>query len=209
MPRRRVQVVWLCALLGALVAGGDRLPLRGGEPRSAAGHPVDGSRAGTGRDESASAEQLLDRILAVVEGRVILLSDVRLFLDAGLVAVPPAADPVSGVLGRLIERRLILEEAARYVLEDPAPGDVAAGVRRIEQRVGGPGALDALLAAAGFSPRDLEQVVRDGLRIERYLARRFPRPTPPSAAGAAARQALIDDWLAALRARGRVIRVGP
>lgn len=190
MPRRRGRVVRLCVLLGALVAGGDRHAVLGGNPQ-------------------AAAEQLLDRILAVVEGQVILLSDVRLFLDAGLVEASAAADPVSGALGRLIERRLILEEAARYVLDDPAPGEVAAGVRRIERHVGGPDALDAVLTAAGHSPQDLEQVVRDGLRIERYLARRFPPPTPPSAAGAAARQALIDDWLAGLVARGRVIRVGP
>lgn len=190
MPRRRGRVVRFCALLGALAAAGDRYPAQGGEPQ-------------------AAAEQLLDRILAVVEGQVILLSDVRLFLDAGLAEASAAVDPVSGALGRLIERRLILEEAARYVLDDPAPGEVAAGVRQIEQHVGGPDALEAVLAAAGHSPQDLEQVVRDGLRIERYLTRRFPPPTPPSAAGAAARQALIDDWLAGLRARGRVIRVGP
>lgn len=206
MSRRRGRVVRLCVLLGTLVADGDWHPVLGGNPQAAGEQPFE---AGIGRGEPAAAEQLLDRILAVVEGQVILLSDVRLFLDAGLAEAPAAADPVSGALGRLIERRLILEEAARYVLDDPAPGEVAAGVRRIERHVGGPDALDALLTATGHSPQDLEQVVRDGLRIERYLARRFPPPTPPSAAGTAARQALIDDWLAGLQARGRVIRVGP
>ena len=181
MPRRRGPVVWLCALVAALAASGDWRPVRGAQPPQA-------------------PEQLLDRILAVVEGQVILLSDVRLFLDTGLVEGSAAADPVPRALGRLIERRLILEEAARYVLEDPDPGEVDAGVRRIERQVGGPHALDAVLAAAGHSPRDLEQIVQDDLRIERYLTRRFPPPAP---------QALIDDWLAGLQARGAVIRVMP
>ena len=190
MPTWRGPVVWLCALLGALAASGDWRPARGAEPAPA-------------------LAQLLDRILAVVEGQVILLSDVRLFLDAGLVEASAAADPVPWALGRLIERRLLLEEAARYVLEDPAPGEVDARMAQIVEHVGGRPALDAVLAAAGYAAEDLEQVVQDDLRIERYLTRRFPPPARSSAEDAAARQAMIDDWLAGLQARGAVIRVTP
>ena len=190
MPRRRGRVVWLCALLGALAASGDWRTARGAAPPPAAG-------------------QLLDRILAVVEGQVILLSDVRLFLDTGLVEASAAADPIPRALGRLIERRLLLEEAARYVLEDPPPAEVDARMAQIVEHVGGRPALEAVLTAAGYAPRDLEQVLRDDLRIERYLTRRFPPPAPSSAELAAGRQAVIDDWLAGLRARGAVIRVMP
>ncbi len=189
-PRRRGRVVWLCAVAGALAAGGGWRPAPGVRPPPA-------------------AEQLLDRVLAVVGGQVILLSDVRLFLETGLVEPPGAADPVPPALERLIERRLILDEAARYVVEDPPPGEVDAGLARIERHVGGSGALDAALAATGYARRDLEQVVRDDLRIERYLARRFPPSARPSGASAAARRALIDDWLASLPARAAVIRVAP
>ena len=174
-PRVAPRLVWLCALVGALAASGGSRP--------------------------AAAQQLLDRILAVVQGQVILLSDVRLFLDAGLVEPSSAVDPVPPALERLIERRLILEEAARYVVEEPAPGEVDARMRGVVQRVGGRPALEAALAAAGYTTPALEQVVQEDLRIERYLARRFP--------AAAARQALIDDWLASLLARGAVIRVAP
>lgn len=179
VPRRRV--LWLCAVAGILAGGG--------RPAPGAGQPP-------------GAGQLLDRVLAVVGGQVILLSDVRLFLETGLVEEPSeAADPVPPTLDRLIERRLILDEAARYVVDDPASSEVDARLRRIERHVGGSGALDAVLAAAGYGRRDLEQVVGDDLRIERYLARRFP--------SAAARRALIDDWLASLSARAAVIRVAP
>ena len=188
VPRRRGRVVWLCAVAGALTAGGDWPPAKGvGQP--------------------PGAEQLLDRVLAVVGGQVILLSDVRLFLETGLVEASGAADPIPAALERLIERRLILDEAARFVVEDPLPGEVDARMRRIERQVGGAGALDAALAATGYTTRDLEQVVQDDLRIERYLALRFPPPAQPS--DVSTRQALIDDWLVSLPARAAVIRVAP
>ncbi len=191
VPKRRGRVVGLCVLVAALAAGGDRRPATG------AGQ----SPPGVG--------QLLDRVLAVVGGQVILLSDVRLFLETGLVEPSGAADPVPPALERLIERRLILDEAARYVVEDPLQDEVDLRVGQIERRLGGPLGLAAALAATGYAPPDFEQVVRDDLRIERYLARRFPPPTQPSAADTAARQALIDDWLASLPARAAVIRVTP
>ena len=185
VPKRRARVVGLCVLVAALAAGGDRRPAMG------AGQPPPGG------------EQLLDRVLAVVGGQVILLSDVRLFLETGLVEPSGAADPVPPALERLIERRLILDEAARYVVEDPLQDEVDARVGQIERRLGGPRGLDAALAATGYAPRDFEQVVRDDLRIERYLALRFPLPAT------ATRQALIDDWLTSLPARAAVIRVTP
>ena len=187
---RRGRVVRLCAVAGVLAAGG-------GQPPS------------PGAAQPPAAERLLDRVLAVVGGQVILLSDVRLFLETGLVEPSEAADPIPPALDRLIERRLILDEAARYVVEDPDSGEVDARLTRIERHVGGSGALDAVLEATGHARRDFEQVVRDDLRIERYLARRFPPPARPSEASASARRVLIDDWLASLPARAAVIRVVP
>ena len=191
MPKRPGRVVWSCVLAAALAAGGDRRPAMGAEQS-----PPD-------------VGQLLDRVLAVVGGQVILLSDVNVFLETGLVEPSGAADPVPPALERLIERRLILDEAARYVVEDPPPGEVAARLGRIERRVGGASALDATLEVHGYARRDLEQVVQDDLRIERYLALRIPLPAQPDRASAAARQALIDDWLSSLPARAAVIRVTP
>ena len=190
VPRRRGRVVWLCVVAGVLAAGG-------------------GWRAAPGIGQPPGAGRLLDRVLAVVGGQVILLSDVRLFLETGLVDPSASADPIPPALDRLIERRLILDEAARYVVEDPVSDEVDARLRRIERQVGGAGALDAALAATGYARRDLEQVVRDDLRIERYLARRFPPPARPTETSASARRAMIDDWLASLPARAAVIRVAP
>ena len=139
MPKRRGSVVGLCVLVAALAARWRRRPTMG------AGQSPPG------------AGQLLDRVLAVVGGQVILLSDVRLFLETGLVEPSGAADPVPPALERLIERRLILDEAARYVVEEPLQGEVDARLGQIERRLDGPRGLAAALRRRDTRRRDFEQ----------------------------------------------------
>ena len=127
------------------------------------------------------AQDLIDRVLAVVEGQVIMLSDVRAFLDLRLLEPLDATDPTPSVLTALIERQLILEEVARYVVEQPPPAEVEARLADLVARVGGPEAFEQRLPALGFTVDDLEQVLRDDLRIERYLTRRFPSARYPTA----------------------------
>ncbi len=123
---------------------------------------------------------LIDRVLAVVEGQVIMLSDVRAFLDLRLIEPPDATDPTQAVLTVLIERQLMLEEVARYMVAEPPPVEVDARLAELVARVGGPEAFEALLAIVGFAVDDLRHVLRDDLRIERYLAGRFPSARPPT-----------------------------
>ena len=124
------------------------------------------------------AQELIDSVLAVVEAQVILLSDVRLFLDLRLIEPPDADDPTGPVLTALIERQLMLEEVVRYVIEEPLPHEVDARLSQIVARVGGPEAFQELLPTVGFTVDDLRQVLRNDLRIERYLVQRFGSPQP-------------------------------
>ena len=77
---------------------------------------------------AAIGADVIDRVLATVEGRVITLSDVRIVKTLGLVAVPAGADADTTILKALIDRLLVLEEVERYA--PPEPEDAA-----IEQRV--------------------------------------------------------------------------
>ena len=56
---------------------------------------------------------LLDRVLAVAARQVVMLSDVRAFLELGLVELPALGDPVAYTLTTLIERQLVLDEVGR------------------------------------------------------------------------------------------------
>ena len=149
--RRLVRLALLCAVMGAAL----------------------GSR------QTPGPGALIDRVLAVVEGQVIMLSDVRAFLDLRLIAPPDATDHAP-VLTALIERQLILDEAARYLVEAPPSDEVDARLADVVGRVGGAKVFGERLLGVGFTVDDLRQVLRDDLRIERYLARRFVSARQPT-----------------------------
>ena len=128
----------------------------------------------------------IDRVLAMVEGQVILLSDVRAVLELRLIEPPDAADAAPWVLTALIERQLILEEAARYGVEAPPADEVDARLAEVVGRVGGIEPFQGRLAIVGFTLDDLRQVLQDDLRIERYLARRFVSARQPTESEVAA-----------------------
>ena len=136
---------------------------------------------GAGRAAAGQAETL-DRILAVVAGHVILQSDVRAFVELGLVGANNGAGAAAGddVLTYLIERRLVLDEVERYVAADPPPDDVERRMTALAERYATEAEFEAALARAGFSADDLRQVLRDDMRREAYVENRFgavPAPT--------------------------------
>ena len=123
---------------------------------------------------------LVDRVLAVVAPKVIMLSDVRAFLELGLVDLPASADPVPETLTALIERQLVVNEVSANVIEEPSTQEVEGQMAVVAERLGGLDALRAVLPTVGFTADDLKQLLREDLRVERYLARRFPGARQPT-----------------------------
>ena len=126
--------------------------------------------------QSAPAPQegrVIDRILAIVSGRLILQSDVAAALRLGLVPVPKEGDRIQGALDRLIERRLMLIEVDRYGPPEPTGVQIDAAVSEIDKRIGSGERLDAILRETGFTLDQLRLYVRDNLRINTYLQQRF------------------------------------
>lgn len=125
------------------------------------------------------AAQTLDRILAVVAGHVITASDVRAFLELGLAEVHGGrADTERRVLDHLIDRRLVLDEADRLLVEDPPPARIEAALDEVAARFPDRGAFEDLLARTGLSLDDLRRILRDEARRESYLRDRFGAPEP-------------------------------
>jgi hypothetical protein len=120
--------------------------------------------------------QIIDRILAVVDGAIIMQSDVMIATRLGLVPGAGASDPTAAVLERLIERQLILSEVDRYAPADPAEADVERNVADIRLRAGAQ--FDSILLAGGIGLDQLRRHVRDDLRIESYLQQRFGAVQP-------------------------------
>lgn len=148
---------------------------------------------------TVAGAEVIDRIMAVVSGQPIMLSDVNAALDFHLVNVPAgASDPVGAVLERLIDRALMLGEVERYQPPEPAAGAVSARMADVERQVGSEAALERSLAATGQTREQLRRYLRDDLRIAAYLDQRFGYTDP------ARRDQAIADWVQSLRKRSEV-----
>jgi hypothetical protein len=147
---------------------------------------------------SPSAETI-DRVLAVVAGQLITLSDVTAARELGVQAPAPAADPIRGMLSALIDRALVLSEVERYAPADPPPDAIDREIEVIRGRFPSVQSFDEALARAGLDDRHLREMVRQDLRIRGYLNQRFVATDPER------RQTLISDWVAGLRRRADVI----
>lgn len=142
----------------------------------------------------------LDRLVAVVNGQPITLSDLRAVRGMELVPDARTLDHAA-LVDRLIERELMRAEVDRFSIAPPDAEQLDARLARIAQRLGSgnggklPGdALEAL----GLSPGRLRAWVEDDLRIERYLRQRFDAAAQPS----------DEEALAFFRSREREFMVG-
>jgi hypothetical protein len=142
--------------------------------------------------------ETIDRVLAVVAGQVILLSDVTAARDLGLQTTDGAADPVRAVLTKLIERELVLAEVDRYAPPEPDAAAVDRGVEALRARFASRDAFTAALGKSGIDENHVRETVRQDLRVAAYLEQRF-------ATAGDRRAQLVADWMAGLRRRGDVI----
>jgi len=115
--------------------------------------------------------EIIDRILAVVNGALIMQSDVKIAVRLGLAPQSTAPDAVAVPLDALIERRLVLEEVDRYAPPEPAETDIDRRLAEVWNRAGS--AFDSILRDSGISVEQLRRQMRDDLRIDAYLVQRF------------------------------------
>ena len=143
---------------------------------------------------------VIDRIMAVVSGQPITLSDVNAALLFRLVDVSPGtADPTGYTLDRLIERTLLLSEVERFQPPEPDPIEITIRTDEIERRFGSAAAFDKALAVTGMTREQLRRYLRDDLRITTYLNQRFGASVDP-----VERRTAITTWLGELRKRADV-----
>jgi len=144
--------------------------------------------------------ETLDRVLAVAAGQVILLSDVTAARDLGLQTATGAADPIRALLGKLVDRELVLAEVERYAPPEPDAAAVDRALQRLRDRFPSEQAFQAVLNRSGIDDKHVREMVRQDLRVAAYLDQRF-------ASAGDRRTQLVDDWIAGLRRRGDVIYV--
>jgi hypothetical protein len=142
--------------------------------------------------------EVIDRVLAVVGGALITLSDVNAASELGLVTAGNAADPVRSVLAQLIDRELQLAEVDRYAPPEPSTAAIDGAVQAIAERFPSAQAFDDVLSRSGINIGNLRERVREDLRIRNYLDQRFSASSPR-------REQAIEDWVVGLRRRADII----
>ena len=128
----------------------------------------------------ASAQELIERTLALVGGQPITLSDARAATALGLVPASQASSDIAVMTGVLVDRELILREVQRYAPPAPAESSVDARVEEMRKRFGDAAAFARALDAQGFTEVRLRAWIRDDLRAEAYLAQRFASASTPT-----------------------------
>ena len=153
-----------------------------------------GSQRGTGRRAGAAAialavlaaaaiplgAQIVDRVVAIVSGTVILLSDARAALELGLVDPGGARDPIEAAMRWLIDRQLVLDEAARGDRVEVDPAALGQALDGVRQRFASDAEYRRALAGLGLDERGLQRLVRDTLTARLYVERRFDTVLPPT-----------------------------
>lgn len=131
-----------------------------------------------GGSRAIAASEIIDRVLAVVAGNLIMLSDVTAALEFGLAAHGAAPDPVRDTLSRLIDRAIILAEVERYAPPEPDADAVDRELQAVRSGFASPQAFDQTLARVGVNERHLRETLRQNLRIRAYLDQRFTVAPP-------------------------------
>jgi hypothetical protein len=178
------------------------------------------------------AAQVVDRVLVVVDGRLVTLSDVRVSTTVGLVE----AAGVEQATELWVERLLVLQEVDRFAPPEPSAAAIEARVAELSARHP---MTPETLARLGVDQDWVRRWVRDDLRIQSYTEQRFSgslepsgeeienyfrqhpaefvrdgQPLPEAEAQALARErlmtsrrrALVGDWLDGLKRRASVTR---
>ncbi len=115
----------------------------------------------------------VDRVVAIVSGTIVTMTDALAALDFGFLDAADADDPVAAAVEWLVDRQLVLDEAARYGTPDPEPARVSEVVSGIRARFAGPELFSARLSQLGLSEDDLRLLVRQNLLARSYVERRF------------------------------------
>jgi hypothetical protein len=119
------------------------------------------------------AQTLLDRVVARVNGTVILLSDVRAAVLFGLVDGPAESEDA---VEQMVQRALLVEEVNRFPPPEPAAEMIDSELARLRARAGVP--PDDVERATGLTAQNVRLLARDRLRIQAYIDQRFGLTVP-------------------------------
>lgn len=120
----------------------------------------------------ASAQEVVDRIVAKLDTDIILLSDVRA-LQRYQLFVDGKAESEQDALNRLLDQWIVRNEAKAALFSQPSEEDVNRSLTRLKRSFSSPEAFDERMKQTGLSDQDIERMLRAQLYLSNYLDSRF------------------------------------
>jgi peptidyl-prolyl cis-trans isomerase SurA len=115
---------------------------------------------------------VLDRILAVVNGEIIALSDAEgelVFFEGRAVSDSAIQEEVQ----KLIDQKLFLAEAKRFDVGSPSESEVQEELQRIQRRFASPDLFEKALRENAMTLEDLKHKVTEHLIVDRFIDQRI------------------------------------
>jgi hypothetical protein len=128
---------------------------------------------------AAQAQEVVDKMVATVNGGVrielITYSDIlwQLALQPDTPLSNPSSENMNQALRRLIEQRLILQEADRLPTIAPTDAEIEAMLNALVKQFPSQAEFQQRMARVGLNSEQLREIVRQRLTIEKYLDFRF------------------------------------
>ena len=122
--------------------------------------------------EILRAQEMVDRIVARVEGEVILLSEVRALSNYQQL-VDGRSESDAQILDRLIDQWIVRHEAETARFPHPADAEIARGVERVQSSFASPEEYGDRRKQCGLSDADVRNMVAAQLYLTDYLDSRF------------------------------------
>jgi hypothetical protein len=122
--------------------------------------------------EEAGAQEVVDRIVARIEGDVILLSQVRALSKYQLL-VDGTSETDAQILDRLIDQWIVRNEAETARFPHPTDAEISRGVQRVASSFASPEEYVEHRKQCGLSDADVRDMVASQLYLTDYLDSRF------------------------------------
>ena len=119
--------------------------------------------------------ELIDRILAAVNNDVITFADLQqaTAFNKALGGRGNGGQTEAGTLEGLVNRKLIVQEAARVKFEEVPDQDAAGELATLRRHLGTDDAFRELLAGMHASEEQLRRMLRERLVVERFLEKKI------------------------------------
>jgi hypothetical protein len=152
---------------------------------------------------------LIDRVVVVIDDRIVTASDITLEADLSMrIPSPVLALALRPPVDALIDRALIRGLASEVGVYQPSTADVRQRLAAIRSTFSGPDEWAAFLARHGLTEDELSGRLFSQMVVERYVRRNIELASQANRESREEYLARYGEWISAHRAASQIREVG-